>query len=96
MPSHHNAFLAAEAAVCAGNEGKFTEYRQLLFENIDYIEISDAEGALRILKSLAEDIGINAKDFEACLDSGDAACTVQQSMDYSEKLGIMKPLGNPA
>ncbi len=67
VPSHHNAFLAAEAAVCAGNEGKFTEYRQLLFENMDYIEISDAAGALRILKSLAEDLGINPKDFEAYL-----------------------------
>ncbi len=96
MLSHHNAFLAAEAAVCAGNEGLFTEYRQLLFENMDYIEISDAEGALRILKSLAENIGMNPKEFEACLDSGDATCTVQQSMDYSENLGIMKPLGNPA
>ena len=90
VSSHHNAFLTAEAAVCAGNEGLFTEYRQVLFESMDYIEISDAEGALVILKGLAEEVGINAKEFEACLNFGDASCAVQQSVDYSEKLGIIK------
>ncbi len=90
VSSHHNAVLTAEAAVCAGNEGLFSEYRRLLFESMDYISISDAEGALVILKNLAEEVGINAKEFEVCLDSGDTACTVQQSVDHSEALGITK------
>src|SRR5262249_23364924 len=58
---HANACLAAYAAECAGKQGRFWEYHDLLFENGQQLS-RDA------LVTFAERVGIDTHSFEQCLD----------------------------
>lgn len=66
----HESTDAALAANCAGDEGKFWEYHNLLFET----EIKDGEennGNLNknLFLSLARELGLNEGQFVSCFDS---------------------------
>ncbi|MFA6098103.1 MAG: thioredoxin domain-containing protein [Patescibacteria group bacterium] len=60
--SHAHAEMAAEAAECAHEQGKFWEMHDKLFINQQNLENSD-------LKIYAREIGLNANVFDQCLDS---------------------------
>ncbi len=60
---HPTSGKAAEASECAGEQGKFWEYHDLLFKNQAYQENAD-------LKNYAVQLGLNATAFNSCLDSG--------------------------
>jgi len=72
-----NARKAAEAAECAFDQGKFWEYHDMLFEHQDSLEPSS-------LRAYATELGLDAEQFEACLDSGSKAQEVES--DYKEGL----------
>ncbi|MCX6769274.1 MAG: thioredoxin domain-containing protein [Candidatus Micrarchaeota archaeon] len=60
LPSHPYSHEAALAALCANQEGKYWEYRALLFENQAYVK----ENGAAALYSLARNL--NLTGFEAC------------------------------
>src|SRR4030095_13649300 len=60
---HKNAFKAAEAGQCAGEQKKYSEMHDRLFANPTALEPA-------MLTAHAEAIGIDSKKFQACLDSG--------------------------
>ncbi len=55
---------AAEASVCAFDQGKFWPYHDILFESRSPLAFTRAK-----LKQYAGNIGLNEKGFSACLDS---------------------------
>lgn len=59
---HPEAEPAAEAAECAGDQGKFWEYHDALFEN-------QASLSATYYPQLAAQLGLNATKFKTCLDS---------------------------
>src|SRR4029077_9339473 len=59
---HPQACLAAAAAECAADQGKFWPYHQLLFEHQGQFKRSDLIG-------YAQDAGIDVAKFEACLQA---------------------------
>ena len=63
LPSHPNAFQAAEAAECAKEQGKFWEYHDLLFEN-------NTELDKESLKLYATQLGLESGGFDNCLELG--------------------------
>ena len=72
--------LAAEAAYCAGDQGKFWEYHDTLFNN------QEREGIVwvsaDVLKGFAADVGISdVKEFSQCLDSYKYASVVKANDD---------------
>jgi protein-disulfide isomerase len=77
---HPQAQLAAEAARCAGEQGKFWEYHDTLYGNAPKLG-ADA------LKSYAKNIGLDAS-FEQCLASGKYKASVQKDLSEGAKLGI--------
>ncbi len=86
LPNHKEAPKAAEAAHCAGKEGKFWEMHDILFANASALGISDIEG-------YAAKIGLNSEKFSACLGSGEMKPVVIASLQEGEKIGVN---GTPA
>lgn len=82
---HPAAQRAAEAARCAGDQGKFWEYRDGLFQAK---RVSD-----EIHPEMVKELGLDAEAFEACLDSGKHRAVVQAARSEAQSLGIS---GTPA
>lgn len=59
---HENAQPAAEASECAAEQGKFWEFADGLFENQS--KLGNA-----FYKELAQDLGLNAEQFDNCVSS---------------------------
>ncbi|MFH1405288.1 MAG: thioredoxin domain-containing protein [Patescibacteria group bacterium] len=59
---HANAGPAAEASECAGDQGKFWEFADKLYNGA---ELSDSS-----YKKIAGDLGLNVDEFTNCIDSG--------------------------
>lgn len=77
---------AAEAARCAGDQGKFWEYHDYLFEH----QNGENEGnfADSYLKSFAQNIGLDRIAFDSCLDSGKHAQAVMDQKTEGEEAGV--------
>jgi protein-disulfide isomerase len=83
---HPNAQKASEAAVCAGQQGAYWEMNERLFGNQDaWVQSADPTGQF---KEYAADIGLDTGAFDDCLDSGDAAVTVQGELLAGQQLGV--------
>lgn len=70
---HPHAFKAAEAANCAGEQGKFWEMHNRLFENTRAIGPAD-------LPRHAQAVGLDAAKFAQCVESGRHAAEVRKDM----------------
>jgi len=77
---HPLAQKAAEASVCAQNQGKFWEYHDKLFENQQALEIAN-------LKSYATQLGLNTAQFNTCLDSGASKDKVARDLEAATTAG---------
>jgi protein-disulfide isomerase len=62
MPFHRFAQKAAEAAHCAGKQGKYWEMHAVLFQNSDALTIAD-------LKGYAQEMTLDSEQFNTCLDT---------------------------
>ena len=78
---HPNAFRAAEAAHCAGEQGRFWEMHDVLFTN------STNLGADALPKH-AETANLNTASFQQCLASGRHAAAIRQDMTDAGTLGV--------
>jgi protein-disulfide isomerase len=78
---HDHAQKAAEAAQCAGNQGKYWEYGDILWENQGKLETAD-------LKQYATRLKLDQAKFEACLDQGKYAAEVKKDEEDGAKLGV--------
>jgi protein-disulfide isomerase len=83
---HPFAAKAAEAALCADEQGKFWEYYDLLFANQQKLDVPQ-------LKEHAGAVGLDAGKFTACLDSGKQAAVVKSDTAAGAKAGVN---GTPA
>ena len=78
---HKWADKAAEAARCAGEQGKFWEYQDVLFGSKEELD------PLR-LKRYAGELGLQAEQFGQCLDSGKYKGAVEADIETARKAGI--------
>ena len=83
---HPFAFKAAEAAQCAGEQGKYWEMHDRLFKSQEALTLPD-------LKGYAVALELDAPKFQQCLDSGKEATTIRASLQEGQKYGIT---GTPA
>jgi predicted DsbA family dithiol-disulfide isomerase len=80
LPMHPYAEKAAEAARCAGAQGKFWEFHDALF--------TDKKLEVPQLKDQAKSLKLDSAAFDKCLDSGEQAAAVQRDYAEGKKLGI--------
>jgi len=86
LPSHKHAWPAAEAAMCAGAQGKFWEMHDLIFDTqAEWTPLASAEG---FFDSLATRAGVDAGALRRCARSGVLRPLVQADLDRSAASGI--------
>jgi len=78
---HPQARKAAEAAHCAGDQGKYWEMHDLLFQNQQAL-------APEQLPDYAKRLGLDTTAFSACLDSAKHAGAVQQNYGDGTAAGV--------
>lgn len=78
---HPNAAKAAEASECAGEQGKFWEYHDLLFANQSALQVPS-------LKQYAGQLGLNQSQFDSCLDSGKYTAKVNAQLQEGQAAGV--------
>ena len=85
------SFRAAEAARCAGEQGKFWEYHDHLFNS----QRGENEGAFADgnLKRFAKELKFDEAKFNSCLDSGKFRKQVEATSDVGRSVGVS---GTPA
>lgn len=81
QPWDANAIVAAQAARCSGDQGKYWEMRRSLFGNQDAL---GEEAAI----DRAETLGENVDDFKQCLRSGRFAADVTNSNALGQHFGV--------
>lgn len=86
LPQHRNAKMAAYSAEAAGNQGKFFEMHDLLFENQDtWSEASDAQ---KIFRSYAEQLKLDMKEFDTYMKSDAAMKAVDDDISSGNRAGV--------
>lgn len=83
---HPQARKAAEAAHCAGEQGKYWEMHDTLFRNQAALKVEN-------LPAFARDLGLEVDAFNACLDQGKYTNAVNQHHAAGSAVGIT---GTPA
>ena len=78
---HPQARKAAEAARCAGDQGKYWEMHDLLFRNQQALQPEQ-------LKIYAGRLNLDPKTFGACLEGGKHRPLVQQNVDAGVSAGV--------
>jgi len=81
LASHRNAFRAAEAGLCAGDQGKFWELHARMFA-------SQKQLAPALLPALAGSAGVNGEQLRSCLDSGRKRDQVSSDQAMAQRAGV--------
>lgn len=77
---------AAQAARCAGGQGKFWEYHDHLYRN--QRGYNGGQFAPATLKKFAADLGLDAGAFGSCLDRGEDVAAIRQDRTRARERGI--------
>jgi protein-disulfide isomerase len=81
LPNHPDAPKAAEAAHCAGEQGKYWDMHDRIFLNQRTMGVP-------ALKQHAGAMGLDTGKFDQCLDSGKYTASVAADLKYGETLGV--------
>jgi protein-disulfide isomerase len=84
FPVHGDiAYKGAEAANCAGEQGKYWEFHRILYQNQ-----REWMSNTSMLYSYAEQLGLNVTAFKACLDSGKYKSEVDKDLQDGRSYGV--------
>lgn len=81
LPMHPQARLAAEASLCAADQGKFAAARDWLFTNKDKVTIE-------ALKGWAAEVKLDEAAFTRCLDEHTHAKEVDEDLTYAAEIEV--------
>ena len=79
--AHPHAQKAAEASLCAYDQGHFWEYHDSMFENQHDLTVL-------ALKRRAVEFGLDTDVFNLCLDSGSSAARIDADIDAAIEAGV--------
>ncbi len=78
---HKTAFKAAEAARCAGDQGKFWEMHDRLFANQQTLAPTN-------LPQHAQALELDVPKFQQCLDSGKYVAVIRKDLAEGQQAGV--------
>lgn len=80
LSMHRQAFKAAQASVCAEQQGKFWEFHDRLFAATDL--------SMEALQRMGSEVGLNQNTLHQCLTSAESWTRVQSDVAEAERLGV--------
>jgi protein-disulfide isomerase len=86
LPNHANAMPAAEAAMCAGVQGKFWDMHDGLFERQH--EWAHVPNASAVFDSVARSKGIDVAAMRQCIESGAVRSLIRADVDRAQETGV--------
>jgi protein-disulfide isomerase len=86
LPSHQYSRYAALAAQCAGEQGKFWEMHDQLFDNHQWAQTGRNPSGL--FRQFAGAIGLSLDKYDACMDGQRYAGRVEASLEEGAALGV--------
>jgi len=81
LPSHGDAQKAAEASLCANDQGKFWEMHDSMFATQRALGVDQ-------LKAKAVTLELDTEQFDACLDNGEQADQVAADLALGRQAGV--------
>jgi len=88
LQMHRNTRAAHLAAWCAGDQGKFWEMHDVLFQNQDRWNGEVTSRPSGTLENLATQIGLNVDQYNACMESRKFAPQIQANVEEGIRRGI--------
>ena len=86
LPSHKYSRYAAMAAQCGGEQGKFWEMHDQLFNNHQWAQTGKNPRSL--FRDFAKAAGLDLDKYDACMDGQRYAGRIQASLQEGEALGV--------
>ncbi len=86
LPLHQYSRYAALAAQCAGEQGKFWEMHDQLFERHEWAQTG--KNPRQLFRDFAKTIGLDLDKYDACMDGQRYAGRIQASLQEGETLGV--------
>jgi protein-disulfide isomerase len=93
LPNHPHAWPAAEAATCAGLQGKFWEMHDAIFATQDRWRRLSVADAAPLFDSLAVARGLDMEAHRRCVSTGATRPLIQADFDRVQRAGVT---GTPA
>lgn len=82
LPMHKNAFTAAEAGRCAGEQGHFWEMRDWMQSNSEHLEGVDLFAHVSSLDN------IDLEQYQKCMETGKYKSSIDADVQEAQKAGI--------
>jgi protein-disulfide isomerase len=86
LPMHQNAWPAAEAAMCAGVQGKFWPMQDALFSSQD--AWAERHPAAPAIDSIARAIGVDTAALDQCVTHHEAHALIEADQQRAERAGV--------
>ena len=86
LPNHQNAQPAAEAAMCAGTQGKFWEMHDGLFDTQE--RWAPMPNAAAVFDSVARAAGVDVTAMRACIAQGAMRALIQADAERAQESGV--------
>ncbi|MFC1662190.1 DsbA family protein [Gemmatimonadota bacterium] len=80
------SFISARAARCAGDQGRFWEFHDLLYRN--QMTWGTSSDQISAFQDYAEQLGLDARDFRGCVNSDRHAEVVTANLELARALGL--------
>jgi protein-disulfide isomerase len=87
LPNHRHSFVAARAARCAGDQGRFWEYHDHLFGTQQVWSFGQSTPTSHFME-IANTVTLDQRQFESCLRSNQHADVVTANLRLGETLGV--------
>jgi len=86
LSQHRNAVVTAEAAMCAGAQGKFWEYHDALFDTQS--RWAPMPNPRALLDSIAGGVGVSNAAWQQCVDSGRMQPLIEADNSRAKAAGV--------
>ncbi len=86
LPNHQNAMPAAEAAMCAGAQGRFWEMHDGLFDTQN--TWAEMPNAAPVFDSVARSAGVDVPTMRQCVQQGAMRALIQADAERAQEFGV--------